>query len=338
MRVGFNPNKDKELLQSDFFHQIIIPVYIPNQEEYFKDSFNVLKLCLQSLFKTTHDKTYFTIINNGSCEEVVAYLNTLHQQEKIHEIIHTTAIGKLNAILKGVSGHSFSLVTITDADVLFLNNWQQASYDVFEAFPKAGAVSTTPSSKVLKQYTAHLLISKLFSKKLQFVNVINPYAMINFAKSIGNPNFYNETHLKKYLTLSKGTTKAVVGAGHFVATYRGSVFDTVKYTHSSFALGGNSEVLLLDKPVDDLGYWRLSTSENYTYHMGNVKEVWMDDEIEKLKERNNEYKDLSFSFTNRREFNFFKLNSILFKLLSYRPIWRLFLRYKGLTKEEAKNY
>jgi hypothetical protein len=63
MRVGFNPIRTKLKLSFDYFHQIIIPVYIPNQEGYFKDGFTILKLCLNSLFKTIH-KTL------NSCESV----------------------------------------------------------------------------------------------------------------------------------------------------------------------------------------------------------------------------------------------------------------------------
>ena len=149
MRVGFNPNKDKVLSKSDYTHQVVVPVYIPHQNDYFKDSFQILQLCLESLFKTCHDKTYITIVNNGSCIEVVNYLNQLQQEAKLQEVIHTTAIGKLNAILKGLSGHQFPLITISDADVLFLNNWQKATYEVFEIFPRAGVVSPVPNPKNL---------------------------------------------------------------------------------------------------------------------------------------------------------------------------------------------
>ena len=107
MRIGFNPNKDKILTASEYFHQVIVPVYIPNQEGYFKDSLQVLKYCLESLFKTSHNKTYFTVVNNGSCAEVKNYLDSLYQEEKLQELIHTTGIGKLNAILKGLTGHQF---------------------------------------------------------------------------------------------------------------------------------------------------------------------------------------------------------------------------------------
>lgn len=337
MRVGFNPNKDKVLPKSDYTHQVIVPVYIPHQNDYFKDSFQILQLCLESIFKTCHAKTYITVVNNGSCVEVVNYLNQLQQDVKVQEVIHTTAIGKLNAILKGLTGHQFPLITITDADVLFLNNWQKATYEVFEAFPKAGVVSTTPSSKVLKQYTSNVLISNFLSKKLKFTNVVNPNAMAMFAESIGNKDFYNLTHLKKNLTITNKNGCAVVGAGHFVATYKGVVFDNLKSRYSSLSMGGDSEVLFLDRPINDLGYWRLSTTENYTYHLGNRKEDWMDYVFEKVV-----LKDtiINIEFSNNEKISkihvFF--NNLFFKLILIKPIWRLFLQFKGLSSSESKTY
>lgn len=338
MRIGFNPNKDKVQELNEFFHQVIVPVYIPNQEGYFKDSFAILQYCLQSLFKTSHAKTYFTIVNNGSCDAVVDYLNTLYHENKIQELIHTSNIGKLNAILKGITGQQFQLVTISDADVLFLNDWQKATYEVFEAFPKSGVVSTTPSSRVLKQHTANVLVAQLFSSKLGFTNVLHPNAMALFAKSIGNIKFYNATHLKKYLTISNGTTKAVIGAGHFVATYRGTVFDLLESKYSSVALGGSSEFLFLDQPVNDLGFWRLSTEGNYTCHMGNVLEPWMERRLESNTDSGIPFEDITFLSNRKASVYFVDWKKNIFKLLTYKPIWKLFLQYKGLTKEEVQDY
>ncbi|MGV8947232.1 MAG: glycosyltransferase family A protein [Lutibacter sp.] len=338
MRIGFNPNKDKLIESTDFFHQVVVPVFIPNEEGYFKDSFQILQVCLNSLFKTSHSKTYFTVVNNGSCAKVVAYLNQLYEENKIHEIIHTGNIGKLNAILKGITGQQFSLITITDADVLFLNNWQEATYEVFKAFPKVGAVSTTPSSKVLKQHTQNIVASNLFSSKLRFTKVIDPNALKMFANSIGNDLFYNEVHLNKQLTISSKMARAVVGAGHFVATYRGCIFDELQARYTLHALGGSSESSFLDKPVADLGYWRLSTEVNYTAHLGNVIESWMQSSFETINEKNEPVNDLKFLNYAKPKTTFVFLNKIIFKLLLYPPIWKSFLKYKGLTQEEANKY
>ena len=338
MRVGFNPNKGKTIPKSDFIHQVIVPVYIPHQDDYFKDSFTILKLCLESLYKTCHAKTYFTVVNNGSCNEVILYFNQLQQEGKIQELIHTTAIGKLNAILKGLTGHQFPLLTIADADVLFLNNWQKATYEVFEAFPKAGAICAAPSSKVLKQYTSSLIVPYLFSTKLSFTKVVNPKAMQMFATSIGAPEFYSKTHLEKYLTIKKKNIEAVVGAGHFMTTYRGAIFDELKTRFSPYALGGTSEGKLLDEPVNDLGYWRLSTADNYVYHLGNVVESWMQSELDTLHKCAELDLDLRLKNKEKPSRNWAVLNKIIFSFVVRKSIWKLFLRYKGLTKEEAQNY
>ena len=339
MRIGFNPQKDKKLHPSDFFHQVVVPVYIPNQKGYFKDSFSILKLCLDSLFRTSHKKTYFTVVNNGSCDEVRAYLDHLFQNKKIHEVVHTITIGKLNAILKGLTGNQFTLITIADADVLFVNNWQEETYAVFEAFPKTGSVSPCPNSKLLKYCTTNIFFEKLISESLRFRNVKNPKAMKSFAGSIGNPTLFNKHHLKKYLTVSNNDVHAVVGAGHFVGTYRSDVFQKLRHSYSVFKLGGESESELLDKPVSYQGYWRLSTEDNYAYHMGNTFEDWMSKHVEDLKRNNFVYdKAPHLSKVKSNAFvNWIKIK-VFSRILFRKSFWMLFLRYKGLTKSEAKEY
>jgi hypothetical protein len=338
MRVGFNPHKDKTLTVSDYFHQVIVPVYIPNQEGYFKDSFEILGLCLDSLFKTIHKKTCITIVNNGSCIEVVAYLNDLFHKNKIHEVIHTTNIGKLNAVLKGISGNCFPLITVSDADVLFLNGWQEASYSVFEAFPETGAVCPTPSSRSLRTYTANVYWDLFFSNKLKCTPVVNPDALKMFALSVGDANFYNPVQLQKYLTVTNEDKKAVVGAGHFATTYRAQVFDNLESRFATFKLGGDSEGQFLDIPVVKKGFWRLSTADNYAYHMGNVLEDWMFDTVSKLLQ-NNEGSDFELKPMQSSSKPAYFVKSKLFgKFILNKKIMKHVLVWKGLSQEEAKNY
>jgi Glycosyl transferase family 2 len=338
MRVGFNPHKDQLHRTANYFHQIVIPVYIPNQEEYFKDSFEILKLCLESLFKTIHNKTYVTIINNGSATFVVDYLNELYYKAKIQEIIHTTNIGYINAMLKGIAGQNLPIFTTSDCDVIFLNGWQEATYAVFEAFPKAGAVCPTPSSRSLRTHTANVYWDLFFSKKLKFTEVINPEAMVKFGISVGNKNFYNSEQLKKNLTIESNTNFAVVGAGHFVITYRASVFDKLEKRFTPYIMGGNSDDLF-DVPVVNKGFWRLSTADNFAYHMGNVIEDWMLDTVSKLmphynKEFNFELKSIEHS----SKLSYFIKSQLFAKLILNKKVMQCFLIWKGLSKTEAKEY
>jgi len=339
MRIGYNPHRNQIHQPSGFKHQVIVPVYIPNQEGYFKDAFKILKYCLGSLFKTCHSQTFFTIVNNGSAPEIVDYLDSLFAENKIHEIIHTTNCGKLNAILKGLSGNNFPLITITDADVLFLNRWQEETYKIFDAFPKAGAVCPTPSARSYKITTSNIWLELFFSKSLYFRKVKNPLALQAFADSVGNPEFYSNDHKTTYLTVKKNDTIAVVGAGHFSVTYKNDIFETLNTKFSNYKLGGDSEMEILDLPVVKKGLWRLSTQDNFAYHLGNVSEPWMNDTFSSLQENNFEpMNTLKYKKVAASKIGFYIKYRWFNKVLHTKRIMTKFLIWKGLSKSAAKNY
>lgn len=335
MRIGYNPHKDQVLEKSEFTHQVVMPVYIPNQDGYFKDSLTILKLTLESLFKTTHNKTFFSIVNNGSCNAVVDYLEHLYKKGSIQELIHTTNIGKLNAILKGLVGNAIELVTITDADVLFTNGWQLETAKVFKIFPKVGVVGIVPQFNMFKSYCGNVIFDNLFNKNFKFLPIKSPQALALFYKSIGWDETYNKDFLKYSLGIQNKETNILLGSGHFVATYKKQQFDTVK-SYLAYKLGGNTEGYL-DSAALEFDYWRVTTQENYAFHMGNVLEDWM------LKTTsNNTNKDAVISgFSKRKKMNsmsYFIKNKLFYKLVLSKWLSVFFYRSKGLPKEIAKNF
>lgn len=335
MRIGNNPNKDIVQQKSNYTHQVIIPVYIPNQEGYFKDAFRIFDLCLTSLFETTHHKTYITIINNGSCKEVKAYLETLFLQGNIQELLHTSNIGKFNAILKGLVGNDMELVTISDADVMFLSNWQVETVKIFEQLPKAGVVGLTPQFKMFESHCGNLICDNLFNKKLRFISVKNKEALIRFYDSLGWKRDYNQDHLNHVLGLKISPNfKVLIGSGHFVATYKKDVFKNIT-SFSEYKLGGDSEIYIDKLPLKK-DYWRLTTYDNFAYHMGNTYENWMS-EIK----FNSLEKDLQTNFKIRNansHFSYFIKNRLLPKIIFNKNIIILFFIWKKLPKNIAKNY
>ncbi|GAB1309284.1 hypothetical protein KH5_19670 [Urechidicola sp. KH5] len=340
MRKGVNPNKNILTEKNERRHQVIIPVFVPNHSNYFKDSFTILKCCLESLIITSNSQLFITIVDNGSCEDVRKYLQNLLNASKIQELIHTSNIGKFNAIVKGVSGHQFDFITIADADVLFMHGWLQKTYEVFNNFDKAGVVSTTPSSKMYKYLTANIIFKYIFSNKLKFTRVEDSHAMKMFADSVGNPDLYNQYHLNKYLTLEQNGCIAVVGAGHFVATYKSKVFSSLLNEKINSKLGKEIR-LVLDYPAFRFNYFRLSTNGNYTYHMGNTLENWMFNKLEEIKEKRSESileHNMSSFKNNTNIFSKFRIYIFLEFLLNKKLFLNFFLKLKGLTKEESNNY
>jgi hypothetical protein len=335
MRIGNNPHKDKAIRQSDYLHQVVIPVYIPNQEGYFKDSLQILQLCLHSLLNTVHDKTFITVVNNGSCKLVIEYLDKVYQNGQIQELIHTDNIGKLNSVLKGLAGNNIELVTIADADVLFLNNWQFETTKIFTALPKAGVVGIVPQFNMFKNKSGTIIFDNFFNKKLKFIPILSPEGLIRFYHSIGWDGTYNKDYLKYGLGLELNDVRVYVGSGHFVATYKKQMFQEMKsYLH--YKLGGDSENYLDTLPLQ-YDYWRVTTYDNYAYHMGNVIEDWMT-KITHVENRKTEI-DSGFNQNKRANALRFSLKNKLFaKVLGNEIISRLFYKYKKLPKVMINDY
>lgn len=338
MRKNYNPNKDQFHFQNSFLHQVIIPIYVSENDEFHKDSFSILKICLESLFKTTHKRTFFTCVNNGSKPEVREYLKTLFDLGKIHEVIHTDNIGKVNSIIKGIKGHNFEIVTISDSDVLFLEGWQEECYSMFKNFKKLAALSTSPNPKLLKFHTWNLIQEFLFSKRLRFTCVEDPDGLKQFADSISNFNLFKPCHYQKNLSLSINDKVGVLGAGHFVVTYRGELFEDLALKYVNFKLGGDSEGKL-DELVSKKGCWRLSTSKSYSLHMGNIEEPWMRSTLKNIVGTTLDPDDLGLSPLERNNIvSVFFANRILSKILSRKIFFKKFLLFKGLEKESISDY
>jgi len=338
MRLGNHPYKDQKQEDTAYLHQIIIPVYIPHEKEYFKDAFQIFQYCLQSLFNTIHAKTYITVVNNGSSTKVVNYLNELFISNKIQEVIHSDNIGKLNAILKGLAGNNINLVTITDADVLFKPNWQQETCKVFNAFPKTGVVGLIPQFKLFESNCGNVLFDTLFSKNAQFTDVKSKDELVQFYESIGWDKSYNPHYLEKNLTIQNEQVSAIIGSGHVVATYKKELFETIK-THIGFKMGGTSE-LYLDKSPLYKGLWRLTTNKNMAFHMGNVFEPWMEKELKFLEGNQNKIHELLKQSSHKQisKIHFFIKNKIFNKLFSNNGIRKIYYKYKKLSKDMINNY
>lgn len=340
MRKGTNIAKDILINPSDVSHRVIIPLYIPNEEDYYKDGFKIFEYCLFSILKTSTTPLKISVVSNDSCNTVNEKLLKLYEEGTIDElIIEKEAVGKINSILKALRTADERLITITDADVLFCNGWEQAVVELFEAFPQAGAVCPVPVFRKHLHLTSNIWLKYLFSKKLYFRPVKNAEAMTKFANSIGWSRL-DEKYKNTIGTLQANNgTIAVLGCSHFVATYKREVFEKLPKTNSKYKLGGDSEFLYTDEPVLKMGGYRLSTYDNYAYHLGNHFEPWMLDTFSNLKEikkQKNNYTNLhKLTFSPWRYF----IAEKVFKKVFYNKFFmRILYRTKGLNPTQIKNF
>jgi len=339
MRKGVNPAKlENNKVENESFHQVIVPVYLPNLEGYYKEGLEILKLCLESIYLTVHDKTYISVVNNGSCEEVKVFLDELLKLEKIQEVIHTSAIGKINAIAKGLAGHNFDLVTITDADVLFTNDWQKAVYEIYETFPKAGMVGTTPNPLSISNFTEMIFFDNILNSNMRFYNISKSTgnAIDCFFKSIGWKGVKSTIQKNKAFAIKKDNVLAIIGSGHFTATYKTELLAEIKIKTAKAKAGGPLLHQYIDAPSIKYGHWRLATFHNYTFHMGNHSENWMMDLIKMPKQ------NFSIATPQLKKYQsnlpVLLIRKLLNKYFFKKALFKKYLSKKGLSNDEVSEF
>ncbi|MCS5488980.1 glycosyltransferase family A protein [Algoriphagus limi] len=269
MREGVNPAKLNPFIEKKYFHRIIIPVFIPDFNGYFKNIFEVYKICLESAWLTQHGRSAITVVDNGSCIEAKTWLNSLYESGKIETLIsHSKNIGKVDAILGAARSCREDLITISDSDILFRNGWQEAVEKVFLDFPKAGSVAPFPISRHLYYYSSSTQmavalgrLSFSFEKSPNWKDIQENYYCYNWSFDINYDSLLPVVRSK--------TGKAVLGSGHQVMTIRREAIFSMPSEPCFIKISSSSESNWIDRPIDEAGFWRLSTFDTWVYHMGN---------------------------------------------------------------------
>jgi len=285
MRVGTNPAKHSRDLPGVGRHRIIVPVYLPHFDGYFRHGLEILSLCLESLHLTTAHGAAVSVVSNGCAPEVVDRLRRWFDAGWFDQlIVHQTNRGKVDAAVSVARGAFEPFLTIADCDVLFKQGWLAAVDGVFDAFPEAGFVSPFPAPGTQWYHTSATLLGALVRRELRFADVVDQAALTRFGQSIGRLDWVAPEFRRAQLVVHRGATAVCVGAGHFVCTLRREIVAHMPAEASLMAVEGNSETRWFDEPPDRLGFWRVSTPQAWVSHMGNQPEPWMHEELGELSE------------------------------------------------------
>ena len=279
MRQGWNPQKSGRKIELKTHHRIVIVVYIPNEEGFYENSFEVFKVCLDSLISTTNSNAAITVVNNGSYKKVSDFLNLYLEEKKIDTIIsHVTNIGKIDALIGAARGAREKYITLTDADILFVTGWQDKVEEVFSSFSKVGSVSPIPVRTSLYFGTSSVL-KQILLKRIKYKSMTIPENFDAYNRYLQSINWDLEIDKgNKWNVVESNDCKANIGSGHQVLTIdRDILFETVPTNPSLTLVGGTSENDYVDFAIDKSNKLRLSTYHNYAYHMGNKLENWMVD-------------------------------------------------------------
>ncbi|RLJ64376.1 glycosyl transferase family 2 [Lacinutrix venerupis] len=291
MRTGVNPEKYKDLENKRYAHRIIIPVYIPNlEDEYYKNSLVVFKTCLENLVNTIdHLKTAITVINNNSCAEVGELINSYSSFiEKV--VIYKENKGKVYGIIDEVRGVFEPYVTICDADVLFLKGWEENVFKIFNTYKKAGVVAPLPCQGLAFKNNSAVFFDSFFTNSLKYGKIVSEDDNKLYIEGLGNEAILNRNNrefhwYEKQYYLKKDDVVAIIGSGHFVATYKSEIFKNENSFPEIKFINGYEDKFI-DILADKNNMYRLSTAKAYAYHIGNQ----LDNNIDKLIKRSLEFK------------------------------------------------
>ncbi|WP_412560341.1 glycosyltransferase [Winogradskyella sp. MIT101101] len=279
MRLGMNPQKQARKIQLKCQHRLIIVVFIPSLDGYYKNVLEVFKLCLESAIATTNSNCAITVVNNASCDEVTQYLKEQLGEEKIDTIIHHKEnMGKIDALIGAARGSREPIISLSDVDILFQHGWQTEIENVFSNIKNVASVSPIPCRN-FQNYETSSTLSKILRGKVKF-----EYKSISENHDAHNKylesfrwNLETDKNLK-WPVIESNNVEAIVGSGHQILSMRRELFfTTVPNAPSLILVGNNSEYLYCDQPINVSGGMRLATYNNWAYHMGNTVEDWMRD-------------------------------------------------------------
>lgn len=317
MRDGVNPEKFKNELLPVFLHRVIAPVYIPNLEDaYYRNQYEVFKKFLNHLIASVNPlTTAITLIDNNSCSEISGLIDS--NRSRIDKIIRFNENkGKVFPVLQEARSSAESFITITDADVLFYKGWEEGVFNIFAKCPKAGVVAPLPSAGLAFYCNTAVFIDNFFKGKIKYDKFISDQDSEMYLYGMGNKALLNRTNRKyswKQRQYYLSGTDAIIGCGHFVATYKREIFkDSTGFPKLKFKNG--LEENFIDILSDQKGFYRLSTRRTYAYHMGNTL---VNDKIQE--EYKVDSKDLNtflgMSFTSSRSGIPFIIRKYLFSLI-----------------------
>ncbi|RXG29755.1 glycosyltransferase family A protein [Leeuwenhoekiella palythoae] len=272
MRNGVNPEKLKNEKLPVFLHRVIVPVFIPNlEDEYYLNHLEVFEKFLGQLIRTLNlQTTAITLINNNSCDEIAGVIEKY--RPAIDKLVwYAENKGKVFPVLQEARSAAEAFITITDADVLFYEGWEQAVFKVFASCPKAGVVAPLPSPALAFYENTAVFSDQYLTCGIAYKKLMSDVEAELYLAGMGNDSLLNRENRKyswKERQYVLKNANALIGCGHFVATYRSELFEAKK-NQPLIKFKNGLEREFIDSLSDEKGYYRLSTVETYAYHMAN---------------------------------------------------------------------
>ncbi len=272
-RIGMNPARHRV---SDFTPErvtVAMLVYLPHLTGYFQHRLDVVKLSVASLLNNTELNYDLLIFDNGSCEEVKAWLRKLEETGSIRFLFSSSEnIGKLNALRLIVGAAPGELIAYTDDDTFFYPGWLSAHVEILDAFPNVGMVSGSPERTLFDHgIQSNIRLAQSDPEvTMSYGKRIPEQWELEWAVALGNDpeDFIQQVQDIEDIVVERHGVRAYATACHNQFLSPKSVMQ--KFLQGKWTgrlMGGLNE---LDNTIDADGYLRLTTIDRTTRLIGNV--------------------------------------------------------------------
>ena len=273
-RFGISPTRGKLTKDQPARVTVAVLTFIPELEGYYRYRMEVLRACLESILEHTEAPYDLMVFDNGSCQQVVDYLSSLHQAKKIdYLMLSGKNLGKIGALQVMFNAAPGELVAYCDDDILFYPGWLSEHVRILDTFPNVGMVSGAP----VRNAAGHACRSNqvFIDGRPEGVQVEHEHWIPDewerdWAVSTSrDPDAHLEaTKDQRDTRLTIAGVSAYAAANHYqYLAPRQALLKAMPQEWTGKLMGHMVE---LDEAIDGQGLLRLSTTNRYTRHLGNV--------------------------------------------------------------------
>jgi glycosyltransferase involved in cell wall biosynthesis len=270
-RIGMNPARGRVTDYRPSRVTLAVLTYLPNDAGYFRERFDVTRLCIESLIANTTPSSDLLVFDNGSSPALVDYLRELRDRGLIQYLLLSSQnigkIGALQMIFKAAPGE---IVAYTDDDVYFLPGWLEAHLQLIDTYPKVGMVTGFYIRTRMGDYVHSTLEftqqpGVVTERGLLIPQEWEQEYMVNSGRT---PESYaSEVANLEDIAIRYQGVEALASAHHFqFVALKAAFLQALPEAWSGKLMGQLMEV---EKTIDDLGYLRLCTRQQTVHLLGN---------------------------------------------------------------------
>jgi hypothetical protein len=274
MRIGQNPSKVKgSPAYAPARVGIAMLTYVPSMEGYFREALQVIEASLASLHHSLSQDCDIFVFDNGSCPEVLAFLQEKWQTGLIDWLLLSRHnLGKNGGLNWIFSAMPNEYIGYADSDVFFRPGWLESSLHIFDSFPQAGMVSSQPVFFDFLRGQGKTASQVAATEGLQVISVQPAVEILNeYCDGINASAEMRQQFSQQKLQVAVNTKngqRAVTSATDMQFMLQREVARKLVPLPIAGALTGK-DAIEIPRGIEALGYWLLSTEEPLVWHMGN---------------------------------------------------------------------